>query len=1309
MATTASFLDILRYFTSEEQSPLDAIHWEKRDAVILGKDGAPVFEACGIEVPAFWSQRATDIVTSKYFRVVDSARETSVQRMIIRVVNTICWWGYADGYFDAETVKVFADELTHLLVHQYASFNSPVWFNVGVAEHPQSSACFVLDVEDSMESILEWYRQEGMIFKHGSGAGVNLSKIRAKGSSLSGGGKASGVMSFARVADTNAGAIKSGGTTRRAAKLLVLDVEHPEIEAFIQCKADAEKLARNLRQLGYSNGLEQGVTDMIPWQNANNSVNVSHEFMELATAYSALLQPDIRISEQVLLHKIAKAAWECGCPGLFFGETINTWHTTPTRGPIVSANPCMEVLQPPNTACNLASLNLLKFLKDDNTFDIPAFTHAIDIMITAMDILVDRSSYPTEAITKNSREYRPLGLGYANLGALLMSKGLPYDSNEGRGYAAAITALMTGEAYAQSARLAGIRGAFAGFEANQEEMQHVLHAHSQAVSAHFTGKESHHAQILTAAYNKWGDAAKVGEQYGYRNCQVSVLAPTGCLTPDALIPTDKGLLRLENMGNTEGAKWQDVDCAVMTDEGAQHATQFFVNGTNNVVQVTTTRGYQLCSTPVHRIKVFQDGEMIWKHASDLVSGDIVPLHLMQHHGEIQCVSLPDFPLSYHISENGQAPRVMSKELAEFIGAFMANGSWHEKGLRLHISTSDPDVAERIVSLARSLFDLDAHIEEHRDSACVTVCVNSTRLARWWYVCGFNKKQHGVARGKGYIAHIPDAILRTNDCAIYASFVRGVFDHDGTVQEGVPSFSNKDRHFVRDMQTLLLYLGYPTTLKRDIGGISGKPVYVVRLLNYTFVPSWKDEVGFYGERKSNLLSTKQKTYGKYDIIPITRELLNVVVPLQHPLRHDCTRHLRENQGLPRILAQRINDECPHPHLTFLLQFFYDTVEEVVLLDDRLTYDLSVPSNATYIANGFISHNTISFMMDCDTTGIEPCLGLVATKKLVGGGEVTLANQAVGRAMETLGYTGIGALAYFLEHPEENAGTWHILEKHRDVFACALSGELASGLRWDAISWQGHIKMVAAVQPFISGGISKTVNMPHESTEQDVFDAYVMAWKMGLKAIAIYRDGSKVVQPVTVGVQQQGLSSNGKEPLEVTHVGMPVRHRLPDERQSITHKFSLSGHEGYVTVGFYSDGTPGEVFVRMAKEGSTLGGLLDSWATIFSIALQHGIPLGNFTTKLKGTRYEPAGFTINKEIPIAQSITDYIAKWLDLKFGTKEHTEKTQESSQEASLAQASPLFVADSSAPSCGECGSLMLTRNGACFVCLNCGTSAGCS
>lgn len=874
-------LKIEQQFT-DEAHPFELIAWEKRHVKIQREDGSTAFEMVDAEFPVMWSTRASDIVASKYFRVVNGVQETSVRQMIQRVAHTIAGWGLLDNYFDGRAHEIFYKELCFILLHQLAAFNSPVWFNVGVQEEPYCSACFILDVEDNMESILEWYRTEGMIFKNGSGAGINISKLRAKNAPISSGGKASGPVSFMRGADTNAGVIKSGGTTRRAAKMVIMDHDHPDIEEFIWCKARAEKMAQALIHAGYDGSLEGDVQEVIPFQNANNSVSVTDDFMQCA----ALPKP--HGEKGLLLHSIASAAWECGDPGLFFVDTVNKWHTTPVRGRIVSANPCSEFVRPPNEACNLASINLLPFLTSDNAFNHEAFRHVVDIMITAMDIIVDRSSYPTELIEKYSHNYRSLGLGYANLGALLMSKGVGYDSDAGRRHAADITALMTGEAYLQSARIAQVKGPFYRYPENGDEMLAVIDKHTDALKSY--------------ASDIWREAKRMGLEWGYRNCQVTLLAPTG--------------------------------------------------------------------------------------------------------------------------------------------------------------------------------------------------------------------------------------------------------------------------------------------------------------------------------------------------------------------------------------------------------------------------------------------TISFLMDCDTTGIEPCLGLIQRKKLVGGGIVKMVSQSLPRGVASLGYDHVIINKIIVDVENTGALPSYLDKAHLGVFATALGD--------NTLSWEAHVKMVAAVQPFLSGAVSKTINMPHESTVEDIEQAFIMAWKLGLKSVAVYRDGCKTLQPVTVqksdvtpdlsamrpGPVVQHFDENHARVIQQSMRGGPDRKRLPKDRPAHNHKFQVGNHEGYLNVGLYPDSQrPGELFITVAKEGSTVRGLMDTIGVLTSLLLQYGVPLSVLTDKLRHSRFEPAGFTGNPKLPMASSIIDYIFRWLSIQFDNDVAEEvsnedkvlllpKDTDESIPAYLRSKTDWYVNSAAfidAPMCAECGVAMLRRTGNCFVCDMCGSSAGCS
>ena len=909
-----------RYFTHEGVHPYDEIDWELRDAVIPGEAGN-VFEQRGVEVPKFWSATATNVVASKYFRGKLTApdREWSVKQMVDRVVDQITRWGIEGGYFaNDQTAEIFNRELKFLMVHQHASFNSPVWFNIGVEGVPQqASACFILSVADDMHSILDWFKNEGMIFKGGSGSGINVSRIRSSREQLSGGGYASGPVSFMRGADSVAGSIKSGGTTRRAAKMVVLDTDHPDVREFIWCKAKEEKKAWALGEMGYDMSLNGEAWQSIQFQNANNSIRATDDFMKKALAgesYDLTARTDGRPVETVnataLLREISQATWDCGDPGMQFDTTINDWHTNPVSGRINGSNPCSEYMSIDDSACNLASLNLMRFLHADGEFDAARFAHAVDVIFTAQEILVGFSDYPTLAITANAKSHRQLGIGYANLGALLMQRGLAYDSNEGRAYAASITALMTGEAYAQSARLAAAVGPYEAYAKNKSAHDRVIEKHRSA--SYRIIADLVPPTLLSAARQAWDDAAALGKTSGYRNAQASVLAPTG--------------------------------------------------------------------------------------------------------------------------------------------------------------------------------------------------------------------------------------------------------------------------------------------------------------------------------------------------------------------------------------------------------------------------------------------TISFMMDCDTTGVEPDIALVKYKRLVGGGMLKLVNGTVPAALRRLGYTESegGAITAYIEQQGTIEGAPALKDEHLSVFDCAFKPQ--NGER--TISHMGHIKMMGAVQPFISGAISKTVNLPETATVDDVSEAYIEAWKHGVKAIAIYRDGSKKVQPLSTNAD----ASNSKkaetavETVErIVEVNRPQRRRLPDTRESLTHKFSIEGHEGYITVGKFEDGTPGELFVTMAKEGSTLSGMMDAFATSVSLLFQYGVPLSHLVEKFGYMRFEPSGWTGNPEIGMAKSIVDYVFRWLGHRFLSADEKAymgltRTSEivsdpAAQQQRLEQivsivppaitenftiASPSPVrgrrlnSTPDAPPCPRCGWLTV-RNGTCHKCENCGETTGCS
>ncbi len=906
-------ISLSRFFTKEGIHPYEEVAWEKRDAVITNHAGDVIFEQKDVEVPESWSQLATNVVVSKYFAGPGKnlPRESSIKELIGRISTTLGRWAREDDYFSsAESADAFEAELTHLTLNQYMAFNSPVWFNMGVEEVPQCSACFINSVEDSMESILDLAKTEGLLFKYGSGTGSNLSSLRSSKERLSGGGIPSGPVSFMKGYDAFAGVIKSGGKTRRAAKMVILNVDHPDVPEFIESKAAEERKAWALINSGYDDAIDGEAYGSVFFQNANHSVRVTDEFMHANMNDEEFTLKAVTTGEAIesvparsLMRQMAEASWQCGDPGIQYDTTINDWHTCAGTDRIHASNPCAEYMFLDDSACNLASLNLMKFREENGGFNIPAFIQAVRVTIIAQEIIIDRAHYPREKIALNSYDFRPLGLGYANLGALLMSRGQAYDSDEGRNFAAAITSLLHSTAYLASAEIASSHAPFAGYPENEESMLRVVSKHRDA--AHRVPDEGVPASLQTAHQEIWNQVVDLGTEHGFRNAQVTVLAPTG--------------------------------------------------------------------------------------------------------------------------------------------------------------------------------------------------------------------------------------------------------------------------------------------------------------------------------------------------------------------------------------------------------------------------------------------TIAFMMDCDTTGVEPDIALVKYKKLVGGGMLKIVNRTVPLALESLGYAPDERreILEYIDEFDTIEGAPELASEHLSVFDCAFKP--AGGVR--SIEWMGHIRMMGAVQPFLSGAISKTVNMPNESTVEEIERAYLEGWRLGLKALAIYRDGCKFSQPLNTSA-----TSEREETTSISRVS-PPRRRLPDERKAITHKFTVGSHEGYLTVGMYEDGEPGEIFIVMAKEGSTISGLMDTIATMISLTLQYGVPLSALVNKFSHVRFEPAGFTKNKDIPLAKSIIDYVFRWLGLKFlpieeqgggiavKRDESDAGSGEKAAEAALSTVDELLQIDrsagflpqnmeatdvnliqsqSDAPTCQNCGSIMV-RNGACYKCLNCGTTSGCS
>jgi ribonucleoside-diphosphate reductase alpha chain len=1346
------------------------VEWELRTATITNEKGEVVFEQTDVEIPKPWSQMATNVVVSKYFRgqIGTPSRERSVKQLIGRVVDTLTDTGAAQGYFaTSEDQEAFRHELAYLLVTQRMAFNSPVWFNVGVEQHWQASACFINSIEDTMESILGLAKTEGMLFKYGSGSGVNLSTLRGSMERLKHGGTASGPVSFMKGFDAFAGAIKSGGATRRAAKMVILNVDHPDVEEFINCKVNEERKAWALIDAGYDGAYTGEAYGSVFFQNSNNSVRVPDEFMKAIEndgTWATKLITDGSVHQTFqardLMRQISDAAWVCGDPGMQYDTTIQDWNCVANTARINATNPCSEFVFIDDTACNLASLNLIKFLGDDGEFLIDDYKHAVGITITAQEIIVPNASYPTPRIEENSHKLRPLGLGYANLGALLMARGLAYDSDEGRAYGGALTSLMTGEAYAQSARIAATCGGpFELFEHNREPMLRVMNKHKDASYA--IDRKVGDDRLIDAACQAWDEAVSLGVRHGYRNAQATVLAPTGCLTGDSLVLSSRGLVRLRSLGNPNGDKWQDADFFVATDDGPQRATKFFVNGVEPVVTVETKRGYRIQGTPMHRIKVVdRDGQWTWRRLSDIRTDDRVPMMLGGMVGRPNSVPLPPLPEAHWTSDHMTfVPRGMNPELAELIGYFMGDGSLHSRGLRFCVSASDGDVVERLRQLSRDLFGLDAHVADK--VGYTEVAIHSVRLVLWWEACGFAKKTPAADHhGKGYGAHIPDAVLGSNDPAVYSAFLRGLFESDGTVSTGYVSFTSTSEQFSRDVQAMLLAIGLVTTRKVDqptATSYGSNPKYVLRLLNAAASEPFSERVGFISARKGVLASSATHPQAaRHDHIPMSRVMIDALAPENDSLRKTLLLSHARTGTVTRRAATQLLERTGEVALYELLSFFYDDVQLTELGEDQMTYDLSVPENVTYVANGFVSHNTIAFMMDCDTTGVEPDIALVKYKKLVGGGLLKIVNQTVPQALKKLGYSNseIKKIIDFIADNDTIEGAPALKDEHLSVFDCAFKAN--KGER--SIHYMGHLKMVAATQPFISGSISKTINLPEIATVDDIEQAYIDGWKLGLKCISVYRDNCKRSQPLNTSLDKEkdiGIEVAAAEAMvAVPGMPTPVRRKLPDERASITHKFDIQGHEGYITVGMFDDGSPGEIFVKMAKEGSTLSGMVDSFAIMVSLALQYGVPLEAMVGKFAHVRFEPSGYTSNKEIPIAKSIVDYIFRWLASKFYDEDSQDaigivrrepkpeplgeapgaapaKASKTSKPSKPAAQPDQSSGSASAPeelrvvagvggvqakvtvnltdsmTCSDCGAIMV-RAGACYKCLNCGSTSGC-
>jgi ribonucleoside-diphosphate reductase alpha chain len=1029
---------------------------------------------------------------------------------------------------------------------------------------------------------------------------------------------------------------------------------------------------------------------------------------------------------------------------------------------------CSEYMFLDDTACNLASLNLVTFQNEQGEFETQRFAQACRIWTFTLEISVLMAQFPSKVIAQKSYDFRTLGLGYANLGTLLMRMGLPYDSEEGFGWCGAITSLMTGIAYRTSAEMAQQLGAFPRYSENAASMLRVIRNHRRAAyQAKVTEYEdlaiapiTHAPSLFTQetwalARKSWDDALSIGEIAGYRNAQVTVIAPTGCLVGGSMVTTDRGLIRLNRLGNLDGAKWQDVAFNVLTDEGPRAATKFYINGIEPTRRIHTKDGYSITGTAMHRIKVLDpiSGELVWKRFAEVSADDIVALSMGKLVGSPQRVALPPLGEEYWTGDYTiQVPETMNAELGELLGYFMGDGSLHAKGLRFCVADTDRDVADRLSALSQSLFNLPVMLTPQ--TGYTEAAINSVPLALWWRAAGFTKLPPTTDHsGKGYLPRIPDALLASNDADIYAAFVRGLFEADGTVTAGVPSWTTAHGEFADELRSLLLAMGFPTTTNHSISGWGQSMLHILRLKNKSYVGRFGREVGFIGARKNDALEPTDGEQGaRYDYVHLATEIVRELASRQDDLRNAVELSLKRHGAITRRSATVLAERTADPRLIEALGFFYDGVAANEDGGEQFTYDLSIPENVTYVANGFISHNTIGLVMDCDTTGIEPDFALVKFKKLAGGGYFKIVNQSVEAALRRLGYTeeqivaietyakGTGTLenaphvnratlkargfdddalariegalvgafelpfafnrfvlgdtfcreklgltdeqindwsfsilrdglGFSPQHIEEASaaicgrmtleGAPYLKDEHLAVFDCATPcGKY--GTRY--IRPIAHIDMMAAAQPFISGAISKTINLPQTATISDVKEAYRYAWERMVKAVALYRDGSKLSQPLAASYDLGGdspedevltMSQPFAQPLQIAekivYRYIAKRRRMPERRSGYTQKAVIGGHKVYLRTGDYEGGQLGEIFIDMHKEGAAFRSLMNNFAIAISLGLQHGVPLDEFVEAFTFTRFEPNGPVVGHDhIKMATSILDYIFRELAVSY-------------------------------------------------------------
>jgi len=1722
------------------KDPYQDIEFSVRHALILDKDGTPIYEN-DVTFPTYFSDNAVNIVSSKYFYSSDDRKETDIRQMFDRVSDTLTDWGVKQKYFgkkDSNKSKEFNYRLKKYQIQQLFAFNSPVYFNVGNTDKVQASACFIIDVQDDMESIANVCVVESKIFKNGSGSGMNISNIRSKYEHVGNTrGYASGPISFLKVHDVLANVIRSGGSLRRSAKLVCLDIQHPDIEEFIDCKKFEDEKIKALINGDIESRKGCELSDEVFFQNTNISVRIPDKFMKKVLdndTWDTKFVTDDKTYKtylaQDLLVRIAERAWECADPGLQFSDSINNWNTCSNDGEIRSSNPCLPIWAPvltpdgykrfgeiknkilykgqkecsdvietsklekvyelelkngmclystknhlvktyrgdikvedlkvndlievnyekvnythnddefekgfisgylysdgslyysnsknnicanfslgiaefdleedlltilkkhivgfnkdfsphnqkPDTclvlpitknesikslinifganskdefdlfqhslsfqkgfieafitfdghvldyrynkviratqsgdrglgilkqiqlslasfgiycnltisnhekyverngkvyhhqtvynllindvwefnkefkiyspiknnvieqivsipkkhptrlstlkeyqfiknltefseetvydinvpegnhfvssgitvhncgeffwldhsSCNLASINLLKFVKCDPetneyTFDFELFEDVVTIVITAQDIIVDKAVYPTEEITTNTKSYRPLGLGYTNLGAMLMYLGLPYDSDAGRSIVSHITAILTGTAFITSHKLSKIKESFKHFENNKESYYNVLKKHNSEV---LKIKKVVENDVIYSSYNKFSESLSkmsgkiweaimelVKQEETFRNAQVTLMAPTGCVVSESMILSDQGILEIGYLlPNTvtltedivpEDLKWHDHNINILQETTTQNSNKFYYNGFNDTIKIITEDGYELEGTGIHKVRVLEaNGDYIWKELKNIRRDDQVCIKIGGHESLLENKEYIKLQVSNnHNCTNLEIIDVLLKEeLAYLLGYYMGNGNTHKDGIRFAVGNDHIDVSNILDHCLKKSFNIGITTSFKGIGDSTTFCINNRNLVDFFKINSFEKDKGNHGEG-AESAFIPVQILMSKT-SVLCAFLEGLFDSDGTIngKKNCPiiEYSSVSKKLVKQMQTCLTYLGIMTSIDKIIpkSGFSEdrRDLWRLRIKSGYYAKVFEYKIGFLCEKKKAKLNFTLKNirgatiYGRDVWEDFRNHLPN---GLGYKIRANFSVRVFQEQG-SLFWAQQMIDKYPslgNSKIGEFIQLGLNTsrVNETISSKNQ-TFDISVPINNTYIVNNIVSHNTISFLMDAQTTGVEPEFSHVKYKRLsnTDGSILTTISPLTRTCLENLKYDRdkINEIEYYIKENKPLNKCKSIDKSHTSIFdvsSCSHEDQL--------ISYTGHIKMLAAIQPFISGGISKTINLPNNATVEDVFKCYLECWKMGLKGVTVYRDGSKNYQPLSNKEDDENINRELELPEIMTLEDMKqnerlIKHlhaklaerKLPPERPAMIYKFNVGGVKGFLTCGLYDDGDLGEIFINISKEGSTLSGLLDCLATAVSISLQSGVPLKDFVEKMIWQKFEPYGFTTDKDIKTATSLVDFIFKYLGMKFLNKnDQIELGLITQEDVSINKQSESFeevdinneevkndfnnrslLNTFAGPSCNNCGSIMI-KKGNCFLCMNCGSNNG--